>query len=75
MERSAIVEVFARDETTFYLAVEPSTAVNGLRQHLKSQDHDVQLVDPTVGDIGVSLINGGSLEAVLGAQVHITNRY
>ena len=75
MERSAVVEVFERNETTFYLTVEPSTAVSGLKQHLKSQDHDVKLVDPTVGNIGISLINGRSLEDVLGAHVHITNRY
>lgn len=75
MERSAVVEVFERDETTFYLTVEPSTAVNGLRQHLENQDHDVKLVDATVGNIGVNLVNGRSLEEVLGSQVHISNRY
>lgn len=76
MERTTTVEVFARDEETFYLVVEPSSAVKGLTYHLQAQQEYVRLLaNPTIGDVGVNLMNGRSLEEVLGSHIHISGRY
>lgn len=63
----ASVEVFKRaEEKSFCLAVEPRSAVEGLKRHLAAQSEEVEVsVSAVAGDLNVNLINGKSIEDVL----------
>ncbi len=75
MERIA-VEIFSRDERRFQLVVEPPSAIEALKNHLRAQRDEVILYEPlAVGDIGVQLINGKAIEEVLGDRVMVSGEY
>jgi hypothetical protein len=75
VEGSATVEVFKRDDTTFDLVIEPEMAGTALRERIKGQPEEVAIIEEVVGNLGVRLTNGKSLEDVLGPTTHITGRY
>lgn len=76
MEQRIAVAIYTHDEKRFQLVVEPPTAIESLRNYLKAQTDEVVLYEPlALGDIGVRLINGKSIEEVLGARVIVTGEY
>ncbi len=62
----AQVEVFSGAEDSYCLVVEPRSAIEGVRRHLAAKSEVVEVASSSVvGDIGVNLSNGKSIEAVL----------
>lgn len=62
----ARVEVFSGADDSYCLVVEPRSAIEGVRRHLAAQSEGVEIVaSSVVGDIGVNLSNGQSIEAIL----------
>lgn len=62
----ARVEVYSGADDSYCLVVEPRSAIEGLRRHLLAQSEDVEVAGSSVvGDIGVHLMNGKSIDTVL----------
>jgi hypothetical protein len=63
----ALIEVFDRGEKNYCLAIEPGKLVGAVHDHLKQYPEEVA-VRPAevVGDLSVELLNGKTLEQVIG---------
>ena len=65
MEPRATVELFEFGNK-YHITVEPRMAVAGIRRHLAAQHDELELFEPqSVGDLGVTLLNGKTIYNVL----------